>query len=141
MSGVGTVHVADGKLVIQGISPTGTKTNIAVTSGGEILQSASFENLVIESPGVNTERDIFEGQIADATTLNLTFANVTTGYDILIAIDTAGGDMKLRLNGESAGNTVKGQSVFEVSGFKFTSAAIRNDSGMAVDYRIIINGV
>jgi hypothetical protein len=135
------VHVAKGKISIEGKADDGTITPIAVTPDGEIKTTASFGDVIIESQGVNTDRDIFEGTINTASSVTLTFANVTTGYEILVANDTAGYDLKLRLNGEPVGNTIKGQSVFAASLYKFTSAIIRNDSGASIDYRVIISGV
>ena len=117
----------------------GTRSNVRITEDGALLQSAYFDSVIIEAPGVNDETDVLELKLNPATTTTFSFSNVTTGYQYMVAND---GDVTVKYNLGSKGymNVLAGDAVQE-DNMKFTSLLVANALTTSCDIRVRVTGV
>jgi hypothetical protein len=115
---------------------------------GEVLQSAYFDNIIIEAPGVNTKYAQISGTINNGLSNQaVNMGDVTTGYAFEIINKTTDTILKLKLNGTGnaeihiVNNFTLGTIGLEFNNMKFTSMHLTNDSGSNIDYDIKIIGV
>jgi len=138
---MGPINVAN-EPVISGKTATDLIRPILVGDEGQILQSAYFESVVIEAPGVSDEYDTWEGTITTGTTdTALAFTNIgTAGYQLMVTCDGPG-NITFKLNGTGEPETtVKMGETFATDMMKFASLHISNSSGSNADYRIRAEG-
>jgi len=117
----------------------GTKSNIRITEDGALLQSAYFDSVIIEAPGVNDETDILELTLNPATTTTFAFSNVTTGYQYLVVND---GSTAIKYNVASKGYMgLEANDIVQEDNMKFTSLLVANALTTSADIRVRVSGV
>jgi len=135
-------------VLIFGEDSTGSRKSVLVGEDGEIFQSAYFEDVIIEAPGVNTAIENVAGTINNGqSNVNIDMGDVTTGYGLAIINKTDDTTITMKLGGTDkdpinvSNSTSIGTLGVRISEQKFTSIHLSNASGSAVNYDIVIQGV